>query len=215
MTTPPNHARSEPGPSRSRSNRRASWPPSLKLDRWAALRAVEFMGYYVRAFCTNPKVPDLTSIQAWLRQRQSAAIIDDPNHAVEAAQAGESRPSVLDLATSDWEQVAIAYRAGKLPILAECNRDDGTDESLMREEIAEFVEFIGEPGRSAARQRVLEHLVATRFVISCQLPTSDIEDDGLDANGDFLSFFVEHCGGMIQADGEGFYDGDEVIVPLK
>ena len=173
------------------------------------------MGYYVRAFCTNPKVPDLASIQTWLRERESVAIIDEPNHAVESAQAGEARSPILDLATSDWEQVAIAYRTGKLPILAECNRGDSTDESLMREEVAEFMEFVGEPGRSAAKQRVLEHLAATKFVIACQLPTSDLEDDGYDANGDFLSFFVEHCGGMIQADGEGFYDGDRVIVPLK
>ena len=123
--------------------------------------------------------------------------------------------SILDLATSDWEQIAIAYRAGKLPILADCNRDDGTDESLMREEIAEFVEFIGEPGQSATKRRVLEHLAATKFVVACQLPTSDLEDDGFDANDEFLGFFVEHCGGMIQADGEGFYDRDEVIVALK
>ena len=173
------------------------------------------MGYYVRAFCTNPKVPDLASIQTWLRERESVAIIDEPNHGVEATQAGEARSPILDLATLDWEQVAIAYRAGKLPILAECNRDDGTDESLMRVEVAEFVEFVGEPGRSADKQRVLDHLAATKFVIACQLPTSDLEDDGYDANGDFLSFFVEHCGGMIQADGEGFYDGDRIIVPLK
>jgi hypothetical protein len=173
------------------------------------------MGYYVRAFCTDSNIPDLATIQAWLRKRGSPAVIDDPNHAVEAAEAGELRPAILDLATSDWEQVAIAYRAGKLPILAECNRDDGTDESLMREEIAEFVDVIGEPGRSAAKKRVLEHLAATKFVVACQLPTSDLEDDGLDANGEFLNFFVEHCGGMIQADGEGFYDNDEVIVALK
>ncbi len=173
------------------------------------------MGYYIRAFCTNPKVPDLASIQTWLRERESAAIIDEPNHAVEAAQAGEARSPILDLATSDWEQVAIAYRTGKLPILAECNRDDSTDESLMRGEVAEFMELVGEPGRSAAKQRVLDHLTATKFVIACQLPTSDLEDDGYDANGDFLRFFVEHCGGMIQADGEGFYDGDRIIVPLK
>jgi hypothetical protein len=50
------------------------------------------MGYYVRAFCTAPKVPDLATIQIWLRERGSAAVIDDPDHAVEAAQAGVSKP---------------------------------------------------------------------------------------------------------------------------
>lgn len=177
-------------------------------------RIPHIMSYYVRAFCTASEVPDLATIQSWLRERGAAAVIDDPNHAVEAAQAGVSKPPVLDLQTSDWEQVAVVYRTGKLPILAECNRDDGTDESLLRQELEEFIELIGQPGSSAPKKRVLEHLHSTKFVIACQLPSSDIEDDGYDANGDFLSYFVEQCGGMIQADGEGFYEGAKVIVKL-
>ena len=173
------------------------------------------MGYYVRAFCTNPAVPDLASIQAWLRERKSAAVIDDPNHAVEASQRGESQRPVIDLHTSEWEQVAIAYRPGKLPILAECNRDDGTAHCLMREEVAEFVEFVQAAGPSEAAARVLKHLADTKFVVACQLPSSDLDDDGFDVNGDFLSFFVERSGGMIQADGEGFYDDEKLIVALK
>jgi hypothetical protein len=172
------------------------------------------MGYYVRAFCTEPEVPTLASIQDWLRKLGSRAILDEANHAAESAGVGELRPPILDLNTPDWEQIAIAYRAGKLPILAECNRDGDGDGDLMREEVAEFVEMVEEAEDAVAKQRVLKHLAATRFIIACQLPTSDIEDDGYDANGEFLRFFVEHCGGMIQADGEGFYDGDKVIIQL-
>ena len=173
------------------------------------------MGYYVRAFCTASKVPDLAAIQSWLRERGSAAVIDGPDRAVEAAQQGVSKPPVLELQSSDWEQVAVVYRTGKLPILAECNRDDGTDTSLLRQELEEFIELIAEPGLSEPKKQVLEHLRSTKFIIACQLPTSDIEDDGYDANGDFLTYFVEQCGGMIQADGEGFYEGAEVIVKLR
>lgn len=173
------------------------------------------MGYYVRAFCTAPQVPDLASIQAWLRGHNSSAIIDEANHSVEAAHAGEMWPPILDLATSEWEQVAIAYRSGKLPILAECNRNDGSDDCVARDEIAEFVEFIGKPGLSAAERQVLQHLAATRYIIACQLPTSDIEEDGYATNDLFLEFFVENCGGIIQADGEGFYRHSKLIVPIK
>lgn len=56
---------------------------------------------------------------------------------------------------------------------------------------------------------------ATRFTVAAQLATSDIDDDGYNALGYMLRYFVEHNGGMIQADGEGFYDGDEVIVALE
>jgi hypothetical protein len=40
-------------------------------------------------------------------------------------------------------------------------------------------------------------------------------DEGYNANGDFLTYFVEHCGAMIQADGEGFYEGHNVILALE
>jgi hypothetical protein len=44
---------------------------------------------------------------------------------------------------------------------------------------------------------------------------NDVDDDGYEAAGAVLSFYVEACGGLIQADGEGFYDGEHVIVQLE
>ena len=35
---------------------------------------------------------------------------------------------------------------------------------------------------------------------------SDCDDDGFDANGQFLDYVVDRCGAMIHADGEGFYE---------
>src|SRR5262245_57679752 len=164
------------------------------------------MGYYVRAFCTGQQVPELTAIQLWLETHGSPAVLDDPDHAIDAMRSQVSSPPTLNLHTSDWEQIAIAYKLGKLPILAECNRDDGTPDSLLRQEIGEFVELVDDAPSSLAKQNVLRHLKATNFIVACQLPTSDIEDDGYEANGEFLAFFVERCGGMIQDDGEGFYE---------
>jgi hypothetical protein len=173
------------------------------------------MGYYIRAFCKASKVPDLASIQAWLRAYNSTAVIDEPDHAIDAARSDEMKQPILNLATTDWEQIAVVYRAGKLPILAECNRNDDSDDCLANEEIAEFVEFIGKPGLSVAKRKVLQHLAATTFIIACQLPTSDIDEIGYEINSLFLRFFVDNCDGMIQADGEGFYRGNKVIVPLE
>jgi hypothetical protein len=42
----------------------------------------------------------------------------------------------------------------------------------------------------------------------------DIDDDGYTAAGVFLSYFVDHCGGLIQADGEGFYERERLLVEL-
>jgi hypothetical protein len=123
-------------------------------------------------------------------------------------------PSIINLDTSDWHQVAVSYDPGKLPILAECNRDDGTGSSLAREGVEEFLELLEELPQSDAKKRVLRHLKATRFIVGCQLATSDIDDRGYNANDQFLAFFAERCGGMIQADGEGFYEGADLVLPL-
>jgi hypothetical protein len=66
---------------------------------------------------------------------------------------------------------------------------------------------------------VLAHLRDSSAIVSVQL-LSDIDDDGYDAVGYdavgvFLGCFVEHCDGMTQADGEGFYEGDRTIVELR
>jgi len=129
------------------------------------------MGYYVRAFCTSPKVPELAAIQRWLRERGSTAVLDEPTHAVEVARSAAPSTPILALDTSEWEQVGVAYKPGRLPILAECSRDDGTSESLLRQEVDEFIELIGDATPDGAKQRVLKHLRVSKF-ISSPHPTS-------------------------------------------
>jgi hypothetical protein len=173
------------------------------------------MGYYIRAFCTAQHPPRLADIQGWLRERGSRAVLDDPDHAVMASRDNAISAPILDLDTSEWQQVALIYKVAKLPILAECSRDDGKQDSLLHAEVREFADAVREALPEDARTRVLAHLQATQFIVACQLPTSDIDDDGYDANGYFLAYFVKHCGAMIQADGEGFYDGSTMILPLR
>ncbi len=160
------------------------------------------MGYYVRAFCKSEKVPSVKEISEWLKRRgfqYSFEITDDG----------------IDQESSEWKQISLKYKDGKQPILVECNRDDGTDSCLVRQEVEEFVELVGKPGLSLAKRRVVKHLRDTPFIICCRLLTADIDDDGYDANGEFLRYFLENCGGMIQADGEGFYEGERLVVELK
>jgi hypothetical protein len=154
------------------------------------------MGYYVRAFCKAAVTPSLAAIKAWLHERAPDVRFTE----------------VADLQATDWTEVDLVYKSDRQPIIVECNRD-GDPDSLVREEAAEFSEKIGKPGRSASKRRVLDHLAATKVIVACRL-LSDIDDDGYEANYQFLSYFVAHCDGMIQADGEGFYDGDEIIVEV-
>ena len=157
------------------------------------------MGYYVRAFCASEKVPTPRALLEYAKKKGIPLGLEGDG---------------VDIDNTNWEQLAWVYKDGKLPILMECNRDTSED-CLFREEIEEFIEFIGKPGLSVKKRRIIGHLKESKYIIACQLPTSDIDDDGYDANGMLLTYFVENHSAIIQADGEGFYEGDKVVVALE
>jgi hypothetical protein len=157
------------------------------------------MAYWMRVFCTSGSPQPLEDVLAWVAGRGSKLWIDD-------------RLTDVDPASASWDQVAIGYRQGKNSFLAEVNHTSDPDAS---EEVEEFVEFLEDVPDTPQRRSVLSHLKRTTFIVANQIPTSDFEDDGYDAVGEFMRFFVEHNGGMIQADGEGFYEGQDLILELE
>jgi hypothetical protein len=158
------------------------------------------MPYRVRAFCTGSDVPTLAQVFEYAKV-QGVNLSPDETH------------GATEVGSPNWSEVEILYNPDKRPLVVECNRDDGDNECLARVEPQEYLEEIGSPGLSRAKRRVIKHLKATKFIIASQL-LGDIEDDGYNANGVFLDYFVGHCGGMIHADGEGFYDGDNIILEV-
>ena len=117
----------------------------------------------------------------------------------------------VDPSSPDWTQASISYRLEKQPFLAEKTM---STEPEAKGELEEFVELLEDAPDSPAKDKVLVHLRETRFIIANQIPTSDFEEGGYDSVGEFMRFFAEQNGGMIQADGEGFYEGEKLVVEL-
>lgn len=158
------------------------------------------MGYYTRVFCRSAEKPTVKAILLYLDATMDFDIRTD----LTPEEAG----------TTNWNAFSLHYDEERLPILVECNMVTDTDE-LGREEIAEFIEQVEDSGEADENtEKVIAHLQAARFIIACQLPVSDIDDDGYDVNGELMNYFTAHYEGMVQADGEGFYDGDELLVEL-
>ena len=159
------------------------------------------MGYYVRAFCTEGDVPVLRDVLDYARKKGVSLSL------------GEGSTGV-DIDGRDWcRQVELVYKEGKLPIVVGVNRAIESEDSPVKEEVQEFCEFIGRAGLSLVKRRILRHLRRTRFIVRCRV-LSDIDDEGYDANGVFLRYFLEHCGALIQADNEGFYEGEKLVLQL-
>jgi hypothetical protein len=156
------------------------------------------VGYYLRAFCTSEDLPPLGRVFAWATARGVSLEL-------------EHEPDPGELDSAGWRTAEVRYQRGKWPLVVDVSR--AADHGPPFEDVEEFVELLGEVDESADKRRVLAHLRASRAVVTVQL-FSDVDDDGYDAVGAFLGFFVEQCGGMIQADFEGFYEGDRLIVEL-
>ena len=153
------------------------------------------MGYYFRVFCTAEKVPPLADVLQWVRER-GVPVTAEPADA-----------------TWDTSPLRIHYAEGA-PFNAELNRCDG-GESLAAQEIAEFVHLVEPMKKSRKRDRVLEHLRNTRFVVACEIPLNGFEDAGFHAVDVFLAYFEALCQGLVQADGQGFYEMGKLIVELE
>ncbi len=154
------------------------------------------MPYYIRAFCNSDTVSSVSELENMLKDEYPAI-----------------RLETEDTRDDKWESAEYFYKEGNQPVVIECNYNDGP-ESLAAEECEEFIEKIGYPRLSMAKRKILDHLKNTKYIISCQL-MSDIDNDGYHLNGELLNIFVSKHGGLIQADGEGFYKGQKVIVELS
>jgi hypothetical protein len=156
------------------------------------------------------KSPDWKEAQ--IHYKEGKAPIDvEINRSSDSAKEIEGR--------SGKKEILIVSKKGGAPkavTLKELSRHAGPERrNLVQDEVAEFKELLEEIKNSPAKRQVISHLNRTRFIVARRLPTTDIDDDGYDVNGDFLGYFVDHCEGMIQADGEGFYRGAEVLLAVE
>ena len=154
------------------------------------------MGYYVRAFCSSEQIPSIKELLDWSKSQIATVSISG------------------DADSRNWSQIEIYYKKNKSPFLSEIIQEEGDSECLMETEIEEFQEFLSEIADSSGKSKVLKHLKETKYIVVNQIPTSDFDDDGYEALGVYLQYFIKHCGGMVQADSEGFYEGNELIVEL-
>jgi len=155
------------------------------------------MGYFTRVFCKSHSKPNVNEILERLNSKNNSA---------------KSNLDDNQLQSENWTDFELFYKEGKLPILVELNQIKESG-GLAEEEIEEFKEAIGKPGLfDSSKKKILKHLDQTNFILCNQLPTSDIDADGYDINGELMQIFATEYEGMVQCDGEGFYLGSKLIV---
>jgi hypothetical protein len=90
-----------------------------------------------------------------------------------------------------------------------------TDDDLLREEINEFVEMI-EEAQGARTAELADRLNQVTAVLGVQvLWQGRTSEQTLNLLDPLWNWLLEHRRGLIQADGEGFYDGRKLILALE
>jgi hypothetical protein len=160
------------------------------------------VAFSTRVFCRDQSPPGLSEVVFWLHQHGAPVTISGGR-------------SASDLLSSFWDEVELSYDEEEAPLTVRCFRADAAGLARLSEEVADFVADVGELPESPARAQVLEHLTATRTLILVEFPPEGASAAGYRANGWLMSLFVERAGGLVQADGVGFYDEyDDVVLPL-
>lgn len=155
------------------------------------------MAYYFRVFCTKGEPPALMDVVKWVSERGVAL-----------------RTEPAGITAWGNAPVKLIYEEGRKPFLADLDLNNGPD-SLAAREIDEFLDMVREIKRyPRKRERVADHLEKTRFIVACQIPVEDFTDAGFHAIDVFMAYFVVHHDGMVQADGQGFYEDGKISIEL-
>jgi hypothetical protein len=156
------------------------------------------MPYWMRVFCRKSAAPTPGEILEALSTAKLPAQLDPE----------------ADIEPSDphWEQTAfvIAGDGGLLVV----DRDVGPRGEAVVEEVAEFLLQTRRSPSSKARDRIVEHLKDTKQVFCLQVPTSSIDPTGWAVAHAVMRFLVASCDGLVHADGEGFYHGNDLVLEL-
>jgi hypothetical protein len=147
------------------------------------------MGYYMRFFDTSDDPLTIEAIEAAMQQHDPAYRLDAPQ---------DARIPQADL-----------YRGDSVFAEIEINQP-GDD--LFDGEIEEMLEFL-EEAEGKNRNRVEKVLKSAKRIISARVLHQDREpEESLSGIDPLWKWLFSARGGLLQADGEGYYDKDGLIL---
>jgi len=157
--------------------------------------------FFTRVFCLRKESPPLALLIEFLKAKKLTPIL----------------PKEVDdklLNVWNWVGVELTYNKDRAPILLTCVRKDSAQGEIFDQDIQRLLNF-AEAHRELDNWQVVDQLRGCRFYVATILDKNDITEEGYDFNGWILQFFQENCNGMVQIDGQGFFDAEgEVLLEL-
>ena len=146
------------------------------------------MGYYMRYIVSDDRTIGLEDIRAVFAQAGTG-------YEVEGEEVG---------ATIAYEGKPIGHVTLNVP-----------GDVLFDEERDELIEFAQDGNNKSAKDRVINTLRVARAIVAVQVLFGDGDSDRtLDRLIPLWTWLQANRHGLVQADGEGYYDGQELILAL-
>ena len=144
------------------------------------------MGYFIRLFATVP-LSSLIPIQAQMLQRG------------------------FQVQPAGTNQLDIIFDANSPPLTV-----DLTDSNMQktRDEIRSFLAEVSRVPDDSNKQKVLDVLARTQAVVFVGIP-DELTDEFSDTLDNVLDGVANSADGLFHIDGEGFYEGSTLILPVR
>lgn len=170
----------------------------LMRPSWLCRVRLCVVGYYMRALLEEWEDRPLSDLLAFSREYGHELQVE--------------RPAETPVDDPVWREADLLGPSGDAPIEVEVALDDGTDDCLVREELEEFREELEDAdGSRRARRKVAKHLDRTRAIVGVRVLASD-SDAGMESAWAVLAYYAQRSAVLFQADGEGFYDGEKLVL---
>jgi len=154
--------------------------------------------FFTRVFCLRKEPPPLGLLFEFLKARGATPIV--PKEVTEKM-----------LNSWNWVGLEIGYAKDRAPIVVTCVRKGSAQDDIFKQDIEGILNFV-DAHHEYDNWRVADQLRGCRFFVATILDKNDITDEGYDFNGWLLQFFQENCDGMVQIDGQGFYNAEGELI---
>jgi hypothetical protein len=143
------------------------------------------VGYYIRILSPSENVPSVARMKTALANENLAGTL-----------------TLESGADDDWTQVILAHKDG--PGIADIERNAGSSNDLVSEEIVELLEEIADCKPASAAAWLAEYLPTVKTIYAFQILSGTDEKNGWNILGKVKDSIFTQVGGILQADGEGF-----------
>lgn len=158
------------------------------------------MSDLIQIFCSEEPPPTLKQVMEFLSEEGFDIKFEE----------GEEEDEEQDQEDPSWTEARLIYDDEQEALVLECWRSEESDEfDELRDELIATVEDMEETGA----KKVLRRLKKAQFVI--QILPCDSDEEGESVVNALTAFFAAEFGGLVHVEGDGFYEGDDLLLEME